>query len=81
MIATVFGILLGAVALGQTSPGFSSIGKASEASSTVCETLDRVPEIDSANSDGEKPDVKGRLELRQVGSMNGTIRALNRWYC
>lgn len=66
-IATaVFGILLGAVSLGQTAPGLVAIGKAREAGYTVFATLERRPEIDSASSDGKKPNVTGCLELNQV---------------
>ncbi|CAM9124263.1 unnamed protein product [Phaeothamnion confervicola] len=68
VIATIFGILIGAMALGQMNPGLTALGLARSSAVTVFETIDRVPAIDSASDGGNTlSKVSGELELREVG--------------
>lgn len=67
VITTIFGVLIGAMSLGQMAPGATALGQAKQAGYRVFETLERVPPIDAASTEGSKPDkVEGRLEFREV---------------
>lgn len=67
MITTIFGVLIGAMSLGQMTPGVTALGEARQAGYNVFKTLDRVPPIDSSSPDGAKPAaVEGRLEFKKV---------------
>ncbi|CAN0110337.1 unnamed protein product, partial [Ectocarpus fasciculatus] len=67
VITTIFGVLIGAMSLGQMAPGATALGQAKQAGYRLFETLERVPPIDAASSEGSKPDkVEGRLEFREV---------------
>ncbi|XP_064648001.1 ATP-dependent translocase ABCB1-like isoform X1 [Lineus longissimus] len=64
----VFGaIVFGAMALGQASSFAPDYGKAVSASGRIFGLLDREPEIDSSDPEGEKPsDVAGAVDLKDV---------------
>lgn len=67
MITTIFGVLIGAMSLGQMAPGLTALGEAKQAGYRVFETLERVPPIDASSLEGAAPGhVEGRLELREV---------------
>lgn len=67
VITTIFGILVGAMALGQMAPGVSALGLARVSAFSVFETINRVPPIDSGSTQGEKPQaIQGRLEFKEV---------------
>lgn len=67
MITTIFGVLIGAMGLGQMAPGATALGQAKQAGYRVFQTLERVPPIDASSSEGSKPDkVEGRLEFQEV---------------
>ncbi|CAN0289073.1 unnamed protein product, partial [Ectocarpus sp. 12 AP-2014] len=68
VITTIFGVLIGAMSLGQMAPGATALGQAKQAGYRVFETLERVPPIDASSPEGSKPDkVEGRLEFKEVG--------------
>ncbi|CAN0282310.1 unnamed protein product, partial [Hapterophycus canaliculatus] len=68
VITTIFGVLIGAMSLGQMAPGMTALGSAKQAGYKVFETLDRVPSIDASSPEGSKPEkVEGRLEFQEVG--------------
>ncbi|CAN0102225.1 unnamed protein product [Pylaiella littoralis] len=68
VITTIFGVLIGAMSLGQMAPGMTALGEAKQAGYKVFQTLDRVPPIDASSTEGSKPEsVEGRLEFQQVG--------------
>eukprot|EP00903_Cladosiphon_okamuranus_P008530 g8189.t1 len=68
VITTIFGVLIGAMGLGQMAPGATALGQAKQAGYRVFQTLERVPPIDASSPDGSKPEkVEGRLEFKEVG--------------
>ncbi|CAN0376721.1 unnamed protein product, partial [Laminaria digitata] len=68
VITTIFGVLIGAMSLGQMAPGLTALGAAKQAGYRVFETLERTPPIDASSLEGAAPGhVEGRLELREVG--------------
>lgn len=69
MITTIFAILIGATSLGKLTPGLTALGQTVAAANVVFQVLDRKPAIDSASSEGDKPDLKGKLEFREVRSI------------
>lgn len=70
VITTIFGVLIGAMSLGQMAPGMTALGEAKQAGYKVFQTLDRVPPIDASSTEGSKPEsVEGRLEFQQVCGM------------
>lgn len=67
MITTIFGVLIGAMGLGQMAPGATALGQAKQAGYKVFQTLGRVPPIDASSAEGSKPEkVEGRLEFKEV---------------
>ncbi|CAM9430112.1 unnamed protein product, partial [Ascophyllum nodosum] len=67
VITTIFGVLIAAVFLGQIAPGLTALGEARQAGYSVFKTIEREPAIDVYSSEGNKPKVEGRLELKEVG--------------
>jgi len=67
VMTTFFSVIMGAMALGQSSPGISALGKARAAAVKVFETIARVPAIDSSSEAGESLEhVKGTLEAHNL---------------
>lgn len=67
MITTIFGVLIGAMGLGQMAPGATALGQAKQAGYKVFQTLERVPPIDASSPEGSRPEkVEGRLEFKEV---------------
>ncbi|KAG0349436.1 hypothetical protein BG005_010971, partial [Podila minutissima] len=51
VLTVLFGTIIGAFSLGHLAPGISAMGKAQAAAFAIFETIDRVPDIDSASPD------------------------------
>ncbi|KAF9322563.1 ATP-binding cassette, sub-B (MDR TAP), member 4, partial [Podila minutissima] len=67
VLTVLFGTIIGAFSLGNLAPGISAVGKAQAAAYTIFETIDRVPDIDSASPDGAKPaNLTGHIIVRDV---------------
>ncbi|KAJ3365129.1 Multidrug resistance protein 1 [Allomyces javanicus] len=65
LFRTIFVILFGSISFAQAATFGGNIQKAKVAAITYFELLDRVPPIDSANTDGLKPvDVAGHLQVK-----------------
>jgi ATP-binding cassette, subfamily B (MDR/TAP), member 1 len=62
-----FSVLMGAMQAGQASPYVEAFAMARSAAAIIFAVIDRVPVIDSASREGERPlDVAGRIEFRRV---------------
>ncbi|KAG6837188.1 hypothetical protein H0H93_013415 [Arthromyces matolae] len=60
-------VLIGAFSLALLAPEMQAIAHARGAAAKLYATIDRVPEIDSANPDGQKPEqVHGKITLENV---------------
>ncbi|CAN0032220.1 unnamed protein product, partial [Heterosigma akashiwo] len=67
-MTTFFSVLMGAMALGQTSPGLTALANARASAVRVFATVARTPGIDADSEEGERPaEVRGRLEARGLG--------------
>ncbi|KAF9922621.1 Multidrug resistance protein 1 [Linnemannia zychae] len=67
IMAVFMGMLQGAYALGRIGPTFGSFTAAQGAAYKIYMTIDRVPTIDSANSDGVKTtNVQGHIHIKDV---------------
>ncbi|XP_061717365.1 multidrug resistance protein homolog 49-like [Cydia pomonella] len=61
-----FSILQGAQNVGLTSPHLEAISSARSSAGSIFEVLDRKPAIDSLSTEGERPELGGDLELKDV---------------
>ncbi|KAK9463541.1 P-loop containing nucleoside triphosphate hydrolase protein [Lipomyces oligophaga] len=67
IISVLMSMLIGAFSLGQVAPNARSITSGVTAGAKIFATIDRVPPIDSASSEGEMPEsVRGDIELSHV---------------
>ncbi|CAN0108013.1 unnamed protein product, partial [Discosporangium mesarthrocarpum] len=66
VITTIFGVLVGAMGMGQMSPGLTALTLAKQAGYGVFEVIHRVPVIDSFSKEGEQPKIEGRLDFEEV---------------
>ncbi|KAJ8291016.1 hypothetical protein GJAV_G00020440 [Gymnothorax javanicus] len=67
VLAVFFAIIIGAFALGQTTPNIQSFANARGAAHKVYAIIDNQPKICSFSDDGYKPDiVKGNIEFKDV---------------
>ncbi|XP_028291135.1 bile salt export pump isoform X2 [Gouania willdenowi] len=67
LMQVFFGVLVGAMNLGQASPCLEAFASGRAAAKTIFETLDRIPEINCFSEEGHKLDkVKGNLEFHNV---------------
>mmetsp|Transcript_14361 Transcript_14361/g.20338 ORF Transcript_14361/g.20338 Transcript_14361/m.20338 type:complete len:1250 (-) Transcript_14361:58-3807(-) len=67
VISAVFGIVIGAMMLGQSSPGITALQSARSSAVTIFETIDRKPAIDASSVDGLQPSsAKGDLRFEEV---------------
>ncbi|ESK90451.1 multidrug resistance protein 1 [Moniliophthora roreri MCA 2997] len=67
VINVFMAILIGSFSLAMLAPEMQAITHARGAAAKLYSTIDRVPDIDSANPDGLKPDhVEGEIELEHV---------------
>eukprot|EP00054_Salpingoeca_dolichothecata_P020503 m.129396 g.129396 ORF g.129396 m.129396 type:complete len:1316 (+) comp23639_c0_seq1:107-4054(+) len=67
-VTTVFfAVIIGAMALGQMSPGITALAAARGAASFVFKVIDRTPEIDSLSTQGQKPEkLVGDIKFENV---------------
>ncbi|CAL5000480.1 unnamed protein product [Urochloa decumbens] len=66
-IATMFSVMIGGIALGQSAPSMAAFAKARVAAANIFRIIDHKPAISSANAAGiELDSVTGRLEMRAV---------------
>ena len=69
VVNVFFAVLIGAFSLGQIAPDMQAIAFGTAAAKKIFETIDRVPEIDSANFQGKNIDratMKGKIEFKNV---------------
>ncbi|XP_062322018.1 ATP-binding cassette, sub-family B (MDR/TAP), member 4 isoform X1 [Osmerus eperlanus] len=67
VLTVFFSVLIGAFALGQTSPNIQSFASARGAAHKVYNIIDNNPKIDSYSNDGFKPDsIKGNIEFKDI---------------
>lgn len=66
-ISTMFSVMIGGLALGQSTPSMTAFGKAKSAAVNIFRTIDHRPKIDRNYSNGiTLPAVTGHVELRNV---------------
>ncbi|KAL0913760.1 hypothetical protein M5K25_017244 [Dendrobium thyrsiflorum] len=66
-IATMFAVMIGGLALGQSVPSLSSLAKARVAAAKIHKTIDHRPEIDrNAEAGTELESVAGHIKLKNV---------------
>ncbi|XP_016647145.1 PREDICTED: ABC transporter B family member 4-like [Prunus mume] len=67
VINVVFTVLTGSMSLGQASPCLSAVAAGQAAAYKMFETIDRKPEIDASDTNGQRlHDIRGDIELRDV---------------
>ncbi|XP_075994467.1 ATP-dependent translocase ABCB1 [Genypterus blacodes] len=67
LLTVFFTVLIGAFALGQTSPNIQSFASARGAAHKVYSIIDNKPSIDSYSEAGFKPDtIKGNIEFKNI---------------
>ncbi|KAM7464194.1 hypothetical protein LguiA_032315 [Lonicera macranthoides] len=66
-IATMFAVMLGGIALGQSAPSMAAFAKARVAAAKIFRIIDHKPSVDRNSESGlELDSVSGQLELRNV---------------
>ncbi|XP_051921757.1 ATP-binding cassette, sub-family B (MDR/TAP), member 4 isoform X5 [Hippocampus zosterae] len=66
-LQVLFAVLIGAFALGQTSPNIQSFSSARGAAHKVYGIIDNIPSIDSYSESGFKPDsISGNIEFKNI---------------
>uniref|UniRef100_A0A0N5AV15 ABC-type xenobiotic transporter n=1 Tax=Syphacia muris TaxID=451379 RepID=A0A0N5AV15_9BILA len=67
LLTVFFGVMMGSMALGNAGSQFAVIGAALGAAGTMFEIINRKPEIDVFDEDGEKPqNTAGKIEFKNV---------------
>ncbi|KAK6491454.1 ATP-dependent translocase ABCB1-like isoform X1 [Huso huso] len=67
VLTVFFSVMIGAFAVGQTSPNMQSFASARGAAHKIFHIIDSEPKIDSFSDSGYKPDhIKGNIEFRNV---------------
>ncbi|XP_066571517.1 ATP-dependent translocase ABCB1 [Amia ocellicauda] len=67
VLTIFFAVIIGAFALGQTSPNIQSFSSARGAAHKVFSIIDSQPKIDSFSDSGHKPDIiKGNIEFHNI---------------
>ncbi|GBG24499.1 ABC transporter B family member 3 [Hondaea fermentalgiana] len=67
VLAAFFGVLIGAMSLGQLAPAYSSLTNGRAAAARIYDIIEREPEIDATGDSGEIPDeIEGALALEDV---------------
>ncbi|ORY49292.1 P-loop containing nucleoside triphosphate hydrolase protein [Leucosporidium creatinivorum] len=67
VVTAVFAVIIGAFALSGVTPNVQAFSHARAAATSIFATIDRVPVIDSASSEGTKPDhVAGTIEIKDL---------------
>ncbi|XP_074659631.1 ATP-dependent translocase ABCB1-like [Tubulanus polymorphus] len=66
ILMVFFGVLFGAMSLGNALPNIEAFSKAQAAAATIYDIIDLVPEIDSSSTEGTKPNIDGNIEFSDV---------------
>uniref|UniRef100_F6WK97 ATP-binding cassette subfamily B member 1 n=1 Tax=Xenopus tropicalis TaxID=8364 RepID=F6WK97_XENTR len=67
VLTVFFAVIIGAFAVGQTSPNVEAFANARGAAYTIFNIIDNQPKIDSFSKEGLKPDkIKGDIEFKNV---------------
>ncbi|XP_036395228.1 ATP-binding cassette, sub-family B (MDR/TAP), member 4 [Megalops cyprinoides] len=67
VLTVFFAVIIGAFALGQTTPNVQSFASARGAAHKVYAIIDNKPKINSFSNDGYKPDImKGNIEFKNI---------------
>ncbi|ORZ20162.1 P-loop containing nucleoside triphosphate hydrolase protein [Lobosporangium transversale] len=67
VLVVLFGTIIGAFSIGNVGPNLSLFAKAQAAAYTIFKTIDRVPEIDSFDPSGLKPEkLTGHIVVKDV---------------
>ncbi|OCT75648.1 hypothetical protein XELAEV_18030832mg [Xenopus laevis] len=67
VLTVFFAVIIGAFAVGQTSPNIEAFANARGAAYTIFNIIDNQPKIDSFSKEGLKPDkIKGDIEFKNV---------------
>ncbi|XP_077431417.1 ATP-dependent translocase ABCB1-like isoform X1 [Vanacampus margaritifer] len=67
VLTVFFAVIIGAFALGQTSPNVQSFSSARGAAHKVYRIIDNIPSIDSYSESGFKPDsISGNIEFKNI---------------
>ncbi|KAL2084174.1 hypothetical protein ACEWY4_019692 [Coilia grayii] len=67
VLTVFFAVIIGAFALGQTSPNIQTFSSARGAAHKVYAIIDNKPNINSSSNDGHKPDhIKGNIEFKNI---------------
>ncbi|GJJ68166.1 ATP-binding cassette, subfamily B (MDR/TAP), member 1 [Entomortierella parvispora] len=67
VLTVLFGTVIGAFSIGNVGPNIAVFGKAQAAAFTIFKTIDRVPDIDSTDPSGAKPEnLTGHIVVKNV---------------
>ncbi|KAI6176117.1 P-glycoprotein-9 [Aphelenchoides bicaudatus] len=66
MITVFFSVMMGSMALGQSSPQYAVIGTAQGCAASIFDIIDRKPEIDSYSTEGSTPQIDGHIVMKNV---------------
>jgi ATP-binding cassette subfamily B (MDR/TAP) protein 1 len=66
LINVLFAMLVGSSALAQLAPRLPAFVGASTAAQKTFQTISRIPSIDSLNEGGQRPDLRGNIEFKNV---------------
>ncbi|KAG0064179.1 Multidrug resistance protein 1 [Linnemannia elongata] len=67
VLTVLFSTIIGAFSIGNVGPNIASFGKAQAAAYTIFHTIDRVPDIDSFDPSGLKPEnLQGHIVVKDV---------------
>ncbi|RHZ65785.1 hypothetical protein Glove_311g54 [Diversispora epigaea] len=80
IINVFFAVMIGAFSLGNIAPDIQAFSFATGASAKIFETIHRIPPIDIESETGEKIEVKGHIQLKNVSFIypaRPTVQTLN----
>ncbi|KAG0052311.1 Multidrug resistance protein 1 [Gryganskiella cystojenkinii] len=67
VLTVLFGTVIGAFSIGNVGPNIAVFGKAQAAAFTIFKTIDRIPDIDSFDPSGAKPEnLTGHIVVKDV---------------
>ncbi|XP_064647521.1 ATP-dependent translocase ABCB1-like isoform X2 [Lineus longissimus] len=66
ILQVFFGVLIGAMAIGNALPHLEGFTNARAAAASIYEIIDQVPSIDSSSDEGEKPEIVGNVEFDDI---------------
>ncbi|CAG8514236.1 2992_t:CDS:2, partial [Diversispora eburnea] len=80
VVNVFFAVIIGALSLGNIAPDIQSFSFATGASSKIFEAIHRVPSIDTESEEGEKVELKGHIQLKNISFIypsRPTVQTLN----